>query len=271
MTEHSNPADYKPQLASTFDSRLNYDDEYTVSRALKLVDLAQLQPGQSVLDLATGTGLAAIPAAEIVGNRGRIVGVDISQGMLDQARMKVRAAGLRNVELSQGDVEQLDFASESFDAILCSSSLMWMTDIPATLSRCLTWLKRGGLLAFSCYSETSFMIPHLVNACAKFGVTLPHCNEPLGTPERCRVLVEAAGFHNVEVQTEQFGSYLDRDDPWWEWDANWIHPRGNPLADLSRKRLGEIKAAYNAEIDALKTEHGYWLEITMFLVTARKP
>ena len=267
------PSDYKPQLAASFDTRIDYDDEYTVSRALKLVELAQLREGQSVLDLATGTGLVAIPAAEIVGPEGSVVGVDISQGMLDQARAKVRAAGLQNVELSQGDVEQLNFDAESFDAILCSSSLMWMTDIPATLCRCRTWLKRDGLLAFSCYSETSFMIPHLVKACAKFGVSLPNCNEVLGTPERCRVLVEGAGFTDVEIKTEQFSSYLSRDDAWWEWngDPQWVHPGGNPLAKLSPERLSEIKAAYEAEIDALKTERGYWLEITMFLVTACKP
>ena len=271
MTEPYNPADYKPQLAASFDTRVDYDDEYTVSRALKLVELAQLKPGQSVLDLATGTGLVAIAVAQIVGSQGNVVGVDISRGMLDQARAKVRAAGLRNIELIEGDVEQLDFATESFDAILCSSSLMWMTDIPATLRHCRTWLKRGGLLAFSCYSETSFYFPHLVKACAKFGVVFPNCNEPLGTPERCRALVQAAGFHDVEIEYEQFGGYLDRDDPWWEWNSNWIDPRGNPLADLSPERLSEIKAAYEAEIDALKTEHGYWLDITMFLVTARRP
>ena len=268
----SSPINYKSQLAASFDHRLNYDDAYTVQRATKLVELVELQDGYSVLDLATGTGIVAVAAARSVSPRGKVIGVDISRGMLDQARSKITAEGLQNIELIEADVERLNFEAESFDAILCSSAFMWLTDIAATLSSCRTWLKNGGLLAFSCYSESSFMIPLLVKACAGFGVSLPNCNEPLGSHERCRDLLKKAGFDTIDIETEELGSYLERDDPWWHWngDANWINPRGNPLAELSEERLGEIRAAYECEVDALATNQGYWHEITMFLVRARK-
>jgi arsenite methyltransferase len=272
MASQANPTDYKHRLAASFDIRANYDDEYSVRRATQLVELAQLKDGHSVLDLATGTGIAAVVAARAVGATGNVIGVDISPGMLDQARKKIRAEGLQQIELLEADVEKLNFAAESFDAILCSSALMWLTDIPATLRNCRTWLKAGGLLAFSCYSESSFMIPLLVRACARFGIFLPNCNEPLGTHERCRELVQEAGFDKIDIRTEQFGSYLSRNDGWWQWngDSNWIDPRGNPLAELSSERLREIRAAYESEIDALTTNQNFWHEITMFLVMARK-
>lgn len=271
MASNANPTDYKNRLAASFDRRVNYDDDYTVNRATQLVELAQLKPGQSVLDIATGTGIVAILAARAVGARGNVIGVDISPGMLEQARKKIRAKRLRNIELMEADVEKLDFAAENFDAILCSSALMWLTDIPAALRKCRRWLKPGGLLAFSCYSESSFMIPLLARVCARFGVALPNCNEPLGTPARCRKLVRAAGFEKVELQTSEFGSYLRRSAGDWKWDgnSNWIDPRGNPLAELSSEKLAKIRAAYELELDALATPQGYWHEITMFLVIAR--
>ena len=272
MAEPANSEDYKQRLASSFDRRVNYDDEYTVHRATQLVEVAQLKTGDSVLDLATGTGIVAILAAKAVGAKGKVIGVDISSGMLAQARRKISAEALQTIKLIEADVEELNFEAESFDAILCSSALMWLTDIPASLRHCRTWLKTGGILAFSCYSESSFIFPFLIKACARFGVSLPNCNEPLGTPERCHTLVRKAGFREIDIRTEQLGSYLPRNDIWWEWkcDSNWIDPRGNPLEKLSAEQLREIKAAYESEIDALASDQGFWHEITMFLVTALK-
>jgi len=270
MSDHASLTEYKHQLAASFDIRVDYDDEYTVSRATRLLELAELRSGDSVLDLATGTGIVAIDAARAVGANGKVIGVDISSGMLDQARKKISAEGLRNVELIEADVEKFNFEPESFDVILCSSALMWMSDIPGTLRNCRKWLKTGGLLAFSCYSESSFTIPLYVRACARFGIALPNCNEPLGTHERCRALLRDAGFDKIDIRTEQFGSYLDPNEVKWKWNGepNWIDPRGNPLTGLSSEQLDEIRAAYESEIDALTTEQGFWHEITMFLVSA---
>ena len=116
------------------------------------------------------------------------------------------------------------------------------------------------------------MIPLLARACARFGVVLPNCNEPLGTHDRCRALLRETGFDKIDIRTEQFGSYLPRNDVGWHWngDVNWIDPRGNPLAELSSGRLREIRAAYESEIDALTTAQGFWHEITMFMVFVRK-
>ncbi|HEY6805366.1 MAG TPA: methyltransferase domain-containing protein [Pyrinomonadaceae bacterium] len=263
---------YKSRLAASFDSRVDYDDDYTVKRAMLLLEFAELKAGDSVLDIATGTGIVAIAAANLVGPQGKVTGVDISPGMLDQARDKVSSSGLQNVELLEADIERVDFAMEGLDVVLCSSALMWLSDIPAVLKRCRTWLKPDGLLAFSCYTESSFKIPLVVKACARFGISLPNCNEPLGSPERCRSLLRAADFTKIEIQTEQFSKYLPRDDHWWQWNGNtnWLDPRGNPLKELSAEQRREIRKAYEAEVDALETEQGYWHEITMFLVSARK-
>ncbi len=93
--------------------RTNYDNDLTVCRAIPLVELAQLQKGQTVLDVATGTGIVAIAAANIVGTKGKVVGVDISSGMLSQARRKIEAAGIQNIKLIETDADYLNFGDQS--------------------------------------------------------------------------------------------------------------------------------------------------------------
>jgi arsenite methyltransferase len=272
MTQESQHDEYKQRLAASFDTRTDYDDDYTRRRALQLVELAQLEPGQTVLDLATGTGIAAIAAARAIGPRGKVVGVDLSPGMLDQARRKLGGTDLRNVEFIEADMEQVDFDTASFDAILCSSAMMWMSNIPATLTSCHRWLKPNGTLAFSCYTASSFTIPYVVEACAEFGITLPNCNEPLGAPEKCRKLLHEAGFENATIDSEQLGSYLSPSAAkrHWQGDPNWIDPRGNPLAGLSPELLTALRVGYESRIDAATTERGFWNEITIFYVVASR-
>ncbi len=268
-----NLTEYKRQVTDFFDSRTNYDNDFTYRRAIPLVELAQLQKGQTVLDVATGTGIVAIAAAHILGAEGKVVGVDISPGMLSQARRKIEAAGLQNIKLIEADADYLNFGAQSFDAILCSSSIPWLNDIPATLGKWYGWLKKGGLVGFSCYSQTSFLTPVLVRVCAQmWGISLPNWNEPLGTAQKCHKLMREAGFQDIEVKTEQFGEYLSLSEAkkWWKGDPVWINPRGNPLSQLSQEQLERLKAAYDAEIETLATDKGIWHDITTFFVIGCK-
>lgn len=84
----------------------------------RLLELAEVGPGQSVLDIATGIGEPALLAASRVGPAGRVVATDISSRMLDIARERAIASGLTNVEFMEADAERLEFPEGRFDAIL---------------------------------------------------------------------------------------------------------------------------------------------------------
>jgi ubiquinone/menaquinone biosynthesis C-methylase UbiE len=84
----------------------------------RMIELAEVKPGQRVLDIATGIGEPALLAASRVGPAGRVVATDLSSQMLDIARERATALGLTNVEFLEADAERLDFRDGSFDAIL---------------------------------------------------------------------------------------------------------------------------------------------------------
>jgi SAM-dependent methyltransferase len=94
-----------------------------VSRTL--VERAEIGPGDSVLDVATGYGEPALTAARLVAPTGRVVATDIAPDMLDFGRERATQAGLDNVEFLEVDAEALSFDDEAFDAILCRQGLQF--------------------------------------------------------------------------------------------------------------------------------------------------
>ena len=130
---------FKQEIAAVYDRRKdNYDkggkDNWHFKLAHRLVEYADLQNGQRVLDLATGTAMVAIEAAKKVGSSGKVVAIDISSGLLSVARSKIAAAGLNDIiELQLADIETLSFAENSYDCISCCSALPLLTNVPADL------------------------------------------------------------------------------------------------------------------------------------------
>jgi ubiquinone/menaquinone biosynthesis C-methylase UbiE len=110
----------REEIAATFDRRASgyRDSDWHRASAGRLVDLCDLKPGDRVLDAGTGTGFAALHAARKVGQAGHVVGVDISQGMLSEARAEAAASRLTNIEFIQCDATSLpQFADSTFDVV----------------------------------------------------------------------------------------------------------------------------------------------------------
>lgn len=261
---------YKQRVVADFNHRTNYDEGNLHPRlAHRLVELTELHSGQKILDIATGTGLVALAAAQIAGPKGQVIGIDISTGMLSQARRKIEAAELKNIELLEADADDLHFRDHSFDVILCSSAIVYLTNIPVALQKWHRWLKPGGFVAFSCFAATAHKLAVLFRARAQtYGITIPNPNEPLGTSEKYYNLLRQAGFRNIDVKTEQFGDYLR--NPESVWDANVNSAFGFQVFQLPPEKLAQRKAEYIAELEALATDQGIWNDIETFFVLARK-
>jgi len=111
--------------------------------------LAELRPGQWVLDLGSGAGFDALLAARKVGPGGRVVGVDMTDAMLQRARENAARAGLDNVEFRKGDIESLPVEEGQFDVALSNCVLNLCPDKDAALREIHRVLKPGGKLAIS--------------------------------------------------------------------------------------------------------------------------
>lgn len=114
---------------------------------LEAVELLQLRPGTTVLDVATGTGANLPLLIERIGSSGRICGIDYSPGMLARARSKVRNAGWDNVNLIEADARMLDSALvglQQVDAAICMLGLSVVPDWPDVFQRMLELVRPGG-------------------------------------------------------------------------------------------------------------------------------
>src|SRR5208283_2114127 len=128
--------EYKQAIANFYSRRSQtYDvSEWHDRIARKLVDYSNISAGSQVLDIATGTGMVAFYAASKVGTQGSVIGIDISEGMIEIAKSKLKSTELPNIDFKIGDGEALAFEENSFDDIFCGSALIWMTDIQAVLA-----------------------------------------------------------------------------------------------------------------------------------------
>lgn len=113
-----------------------------------LLRVAELQPGERVLDVACGTGVVALAAADQVGPNGTVTGIDIAPDMIDVARSTAHAQGLE-IELHKADATSIPVPDGTQDAVLCQMGLMFMDDQAAVVREMHRTLVPGGRILIS--------------------------------------------------------------------------------------------------------------------------
>jgi ubiquinone/menaquinone biosynthesis C-methylase UbiE len=173
----------------------------------RMLELAEVGPGQRVLDIATGIGEPALMAASRVGPAGRVVATDISSQMLELARERATASGLTNVEFIEADAERLDFPDGSFDAILCRWGVTSLPDPSNALIAIRRMLTPGGSFATSIWEAGPKGRPMAGIAAAvaqeMFDLTPPQSADPSLCGSAGNALEKEmiqAGFTDVRVE-----------------------------------------------------------------------
>jgi ubiquinone/menaquinone biosynthesis C-methylase UbiE len=122
----------------------------------RTIELASLPIGSRVLDVCCGAGASALPAAEAVGSTGKVIGIDISQKLLDLARTKTAQRNLTNIEFELGDMLVLRFAGESFDTVVCVFGIFFAPEMEMAVRELWRCLRPEGQLAVTTWGQNFF-------------------------------------------------------------------------------------------------------------------
>ena len=191
----------------------------------RLVELAGVQPGSRVLDVAAGFGEPSLTGARKAGPEGVVVATDISAEMLAYGSERAAEAGVSNIEFMHADASALDFPAESFDAAVSRWGIIFEPDGEGAARRVRGFLKPGSRMAISSWGppERSPMIGRPMKAAMEFldvPPAPPGTPGPLSrpTPEDIGGLLEGGGFSDVQVEDldltvewkspDEFGVYV---------------------------------------------------------------
>lgn len=171
--------------------------------AAALVDLARPAPGQSILDVACGTGVTTRLLADAVGYTGRVVGLDINEAMLATAG---RLSDGRGIDWLKSDVTDMPFTYAQFDTVIAQHGYHYFPDQPAALEEFRRVLRPGGTVALSIWTGHSAYTEALCRAVARHIspdiAAKQSAQRDCPTPEVLADDMRAAGFKDVDVVTQ---------------------------------------------------------------------
>jgi ubiquinone/menaquinone biosynthesis C-methylase UbiE len=122
----------------------------------RTVELLGLEAGMRVLDVCCGTGASALPAASAVGNGGRVIGVDLSENLLELAQQKAIARQLGNIEFLKADMTELPFEDECYDAVIIVFGIFFVPDMVGQIGKLWRLVRPGGKLAVTTWGPRFF-------------------------------------------------------------------------------------------------------------------
>lgn len=250
----------------------------------RLVKLAQIPRGATVLDLATGRGAILFPAAEAVGPSGHVIGIDISKEMIQETSMVINHLSLGHAEVREMDAEYLHFPDNSFDYTLCGLSIFFFPQLDRALSEIHRILKPGGVIGVTTFWHDDKRWKWLGELFEKYlppkpeeGTTTEDEDEPASpnfrSHEGMQAVMTAAGFTNIQVSGEESDFVYSDEEDWWS--TVWSHGMRATLERIEKTSgsdaLQRFKVDAYGKLQSVRQSDGFHHMWSVLFTLGTKP
>ncbi|OAI27650.1 ubiquinone biosynthesis protein UbiE [Methylosinus sp. R-45379] len=203
-------ADYFDHPVSSFWHRFGRE---TVARL-------DLRPGACVLDVCSGSGGSALPAAERVGPKGRVIAVDLAERLIALAASKAQSKGLETIEFRVADMLALGYPDDAFDAVICVFGVFFVPDMTGAVRELWRMVRPGGRLAITTWGPDLFEPANSAfwNAIRQERPDLFQGFNPwdrISQPAGLQEMLAAAGVSDADIAAEAGRHPLQSPDDWW--------------------------------------------------------
>lgn len=257
-------AAFKIKDADSYNAVVDYFDRYTerFTRHLPapMLELAHVPVNGRVLDVGTGTGVVALNIVDAIGQKGRVVGIDLSDGMLETAAEKARQRALQErVEFIKMDAEKLEFADSSFDACLSLYALRHFPNPDKSVAEIYRVLKPGAHIVAAVGSS-----PTLLS-----GAGLQAAMRRLASAWRKLLGRELSACEFIDSLVEKMiPQGKDREIAEWVGEH---HGFSGSIEQLVRDAgFTEVKTSWRGQYSIIESAEDFWLLQMTFSSLARK-
>lgn len=243
---------------------------FFANAAAHLPGLLNLQGDEQLLDVATGTGLASTLLAQHL-PRGKVTGIDLSEGMLAQAKQRAKQMGLSNIEFQRMDMTRMDLPRDHFDVINTSFGVFFVEDMDGLMKHLTTRLKPGGRFVTTHFANGSMspMQELIMVRLQQYGVEVPTAAwSQLDSEGANRALYERAGLSNVSHERNQVGYQFNNAEDWW--DVVWWAGFRGFVNQVPEDQFEQFKQEHIDEVNALAGDNGIFFNVEVIHTIGEK-
>ena len=218
------PADARDRASATYNAASDFYDTSPLGFwsyfGQRTIERLQLRNGDHILDVASGTGASALPAAKAVAPDGTVLAVDLAEKLLALARAKAIALNLNNIRFEQGDLMALDQPDAKFDAVICVFGIFFVPDMVAATRELWRMVRSGGKIAITTWAADLFEPGNTIfwNSIHNVRPDLERQFNPwdrISEPTALQQMLQQADVTNVEVEIENRLHRISGPDDWW--------------------------------------------------------
>ena len=262
-------------MAPGWDHRHAYFEERARPVAERMLEHLAPAGGDTIVELAAGTGVVGFAAAALVGSSGRVIVSDFSEAMVEAAQRHARKLGLANVECRVLDAERLDLPDGDAGGVLCRWGYMLMGDPAAAFAETRRVLRRGGRLSCAVFAGADqnpwAALPSQVLR-ERGHMPPPQAGAPgilaLGDPARLRHLFAGAGFSDPRIDEVGFTWRFSNVDEYWDFLAGAAGAIAMVLRRLPADELRQVREQVAARVAPFSDSGGIELPAVSLVASA---